>query len=90
MKDLISWVRQSENKLYIGTLEGELKVEINDYIIQGVKGELYPCKPHIFQQTYEPVTDQDTKDVLNAFAQGLIGNSDDQAPGYQGHPKNLV
>lgn len=38
---------------YIETLEGRMSVEIGDWIITGVKGERYPCKPDIFEQTYE-------------------------------------
>lgn len=38
----------------IKTLEGEMKADVGDWIIQGVKGELYPCKPDIFAATYEP------------------------------------
>ena len=41
--------------LSITTLEGDHKVTWDDYIIQGIKGELYSCKPDIFLQTYEPV-----------------------------------
>lgn len=37
----------------ITTLEGEMRADMNDWIIQGVKGELYPCKPDIFALTYE-------------------------------------
>lgn len=43
----------------IGTLEGEMLVNFGDWIIQGVEGELYPCKPEIFAVTYdsmEPLT----------------------------------
>ena len=40
---------------YIHTLEGEMKVSLGDYIIRGVQGELYPCKPDIFKQTYDKV-----------------------------------
>lgn len=40
--------------LCIGTLEGVHSVSWGDYIIQGVKGELYACKPDIFEMTYEP------------------------------------
>lgn len=40
--------------LWIGTLEGPHKASPGDWIIRGVKGELYPCKPDIFAQTYEP------------------------------------
>ena len=39
--------------LIIKTLEGEHLASIGDYIIKGVKGEFYPCKPDIFEQTYE-------------------------------------
>ena len=41
--------------LSIGTLEGQLIVSWNDWIIQGVQGEIYPCKPDIFAATYEAV-----------------------------------
>lgn len=41
--------------LLIPTLEGEMKAMPNDYIIKGVKGEFYPCKPDIFEMTYEKV-----------------------------------
>ena len=37
------------------TLEGYMKASFGDYIIKGVKGEFYPCKPDIFQATYEEV-----------------------------------
>ena len=37
----------------ITTLEGKLTAEPGDYIIRGVQGEVYPCKPDIFEQTYD-------------------------------------
>lgn len=40
---------------HIGTLEGHHQVSVGDYIIKGVKGEFYPCKPDIFEMTYEVV-----------------------------------
>jgi len=40
---------------YIETLEGTMKANIGDYVITGVKGEKYPCKPEVFQETYEEV-----------------------------------
>jgi len=43
--------------LTITTLEGEMKAEIGDWIIKGIKGEFYPCKPYIFKKTYEIVTE---------------------------------
>jgi hypothetical protein len=39
----------------IQTLEGPLRVSPGDWIITGIKGEKYPCKPDIFAATYEPV-----------------------------------
>ena len=42
-------------ELYIKTLEGVHHVSVGDYVIQGVKGELYPCKPDIFGETYVEV-----------------------------------
>jgi hypothetical protein len=38
----------------IWTLEGTMRCDLGDWIIQGVHGELYPCKPDIFAATYEP------------------------------------
>lgn len=37
------------------TLEGEMRAEMGDYVIKGIKGEFYPCKPDIFRECYEPV-----------------------------------
>ena len=37
------------------TLEGPLKASVGDWIIKGIHGENYPCKPDIFEETYEPV-----------------------------------
>lgn len=45
---------EDEHRQYIQTLEGKLWVSDGDWIIKGVKGEFYPCKPDIFEQTYEP------------------------------------
>ena len=41
--------------LKIQTLEGDMVANLNDYIIKGVNGEFYPCKPDIFDKTYEKV-----------------------------------
>jgi len=42
----------------IQTLEGVMTVSIGDYVIKGVNGEFYPCKPDIFEKTYERVDEQ--------------------------------
>lgn len=43
--------------LSIRTLEGVMLAKPGDFIIKGVNGEIYPCKPDIFEKTYEPVED---------------------------------
>lgn len=48
-------VADFHEELFILTLEGEHIASIGDYIIKGVKGEFYPCKPDIFHMTYERV-----------------------------------
>jgi|SRR5690606_15774802 len=42
-------------ELFVDTLEGRMHISVGDYVIRGVNGELYPCKPDIFIKTYEPV-----------------------------------
>jgi hypothetical protein len=42
------------HRIKIGTQEGTMFADANDWIIRGVKGEFYPCKPDIFEETYEP------------------------------------
>ena len=45
----------SDNTLSIETLEGKMTASLGDWIIRGIKGEFYPCKPDIFEETYEEV-----------------------------------
>ena len=66
--EILDWIFQSDSAKRIGleqlsknetltieTLEGNMTASKGDYIIKGVKGEFYPCKPDIFEQTYEEV-----------------------------------
>lgn len=61
---LLGWLREhncpfemvGDHALVIHTLEGDMRADKGDWIIRGVQGEFYPCKPHIFVETYEPVT----------------------------------
>jgi hypothetical protein len=46
-----------EDGILIDTLEGKMKASVGDFIIKGVQGEFYPCKPDIFEKTYEEVWD---------------------------------
>ena len=61
MEEVLAWI-QSESQegsvvapywLKIETLEGQMTAHVGDWIIRGVKGEFYPCKPDIFAATYE-------------------------------------
>lgn len=52
-------VTNEDGTCEIKTLEGTMKADYGDYIIKGVKNEIYPCKPDIFEQTYEPVSDDE-------------------------------
>lgn len=44
--------RIKDDSIFIDTLEGTMEAKMGDYIIKGVKGEFYPCKPDIFEDTY--------------------------------------
>ena len=44
--------------IIIHTLEGDMRADIGDWIIKGIKGEFYPCKPDIFEATYEKVEEK--------------------------------
>ena len=46
---------QTDKELIIPTLEGDTHASVGDYIITGLRGEQYPCKPDIFNKTYEKV-----------------------------------
>lgn len=48
-----------DTTLLIHTLEGTMTADLGDWIIRGVQGEFYPCKPDIFEETYEPVGGDD-------------------------------
>ena len=68
MNSLVKWINQGKNAderhdwhngtdLFIQTLEGTHTATVGDFIIKGVKSEFYPCKPDIFELTYEKVED---------------------------------
>jgi len=53
--DKVKVLREDAGDLLIPTLEGTMRASVGDYVIRGVQGELYPCKPDIFEQTYDLV-----------------------------------
>ena len=52
-----SFEQVPNGRLSIETLEGRMTADVGDWIIKGIKGEFYPCKPDIFAATYEEVAD---------------------------------
>lgn len=56
-KPIIITAYRTDKPLVIQTLEGTLRAAVGDYIITGLRGEKYPCKPDIFEKTYELVED---------------------------------
>ena len=57
-KPVVIEAYQTDEEMTIHTLEGDLKAQPGDYIITGVEGEQYPCKPDIFEKTYEEIADK--------------------------------
>jgi hypothetical protein len=51
-----STTNMEHGRIVIVTLEGDMQATPGDWIIQGVKGEFYPCKPDVFEQSYEPAS----------------------------------
>jgi len=68
------WESDRDEGIAIKTLEGMMRAEPGDWVIEGVKGELYPCKPDIFDATYEPVTEPHDK---------YKGKADHEAAGWR-------
>lgn len=54
-KPVIIEAYQTDTEMIIQTLEGPLHASVGDWIITGIRGEQYPCKPDVFEKTYEPV-----------------------------------
>lgn len=54
-KPVVIEAYQTDKSMNIETLEGTMHASPGDFIITGVNGEQYPCKPDIFEKTYEPV-----------------------------------
>ncbi len=73
---VFDYFADNPTKLRIRTLEGLMGAMAGDYIIRGVDGEVYPCKPHVFHQTYEEV--------------GKVGRSRKPVEGQKGRLSNDV
>lgn len=83
-KPVIVEAFQTDQVIFIDTLEGRMKAEKGDWIITGVNREQYPCKPDIFDKTYEVVGDEDDSqltaeeiDWIDLFLNcGVLGDTD--------------
>lgn len=53
-----TYIDPATGDFMIRTLEGDMRATYGDYVIRGVKGEFYPCKPDIFEATYDAVRDE--------------------------------
>lgn len=61
-KPVVVEAYQTDKEMIINTLEGVMKASVGDYIITGVNGEQYPCKPDIFEKTYEILSENEQQD----------------------------
>ena len=59
-KPIVIEAYQTNERVVIGTLEGDMVGNAGDWIITGVKGEKYPCRDDIFRATYEPVETEES------------------------------
>lgn len=58
-KPVVIEAYKTDKELIIQTLEGPMKADPGDWIITGIRGEKYPCKPDIFDRTYEPAQEEE-------------------------------
>jgi len=56
-KPVVIEAYQTDKEMIVQTLEGPLRAAPGDWIIIGIRGEQYPCKPDVFERTYIPVSD---------------------------------
>lgn len=81
-KPIIVSAYQVAEAIDIITPEGTMRANAGDWVITGVKGEMYPCKPDIFAMTYEPVA---TRGYLGSTPDGGVDDADrDVEPGDTG------
>lgn len=82
-KPVVVEAYKTDKDIVIHTLEGDMKTSIGDYIIAGINGEQYPCKPDIFEKTYEVINNTNYDKIKAKIANmsidelsKLLSNSD--------------
>lgn len=68
--------RYADGSIFIQTLEGEMRANPGDWIIKGIKGEFYPCKPDIFKATYEPLIATELAECGGYYCDESVGHID--------------
>ena len=58
-KPVVIEAYQTDKEMIIHTLKGDMKADVGDWIITGLRGEQYPCKPDIFEKSYEKVKEDE-------------------------------
>ena len=97
--DLIRWINDGQNandklafgyngKIVIPTLEGDHNATVGDWIIKGIAGEFYPCKPDIFEATYETLQIANVKAICSE-ALSLMDNGSPWRPAFFRATKEL-
>lgn len=76
-KPVIIEAYKTDKEVVIHTLEGDMKASIGDYIITGVNGEKYPCKPDIFDKTYELVTNTNYDHINDTSVEEMANDLND-------------
>lgn len=75
-----SVVVHHSSEIVIRTLEGNMVAIVGDYIVKGIKGEFYPCKPNIFEDSYEKVNEMEienparTEQIASLYGHYYKGN----------------
>lgn len=82
--------RSQDGSLSIATLEGEMRADVGDWVIRGVKGEFYPCKDDIFRQTYEPSDGAEDRAAVRAVAEVSPGRAAYEAYVIASDGKSLI
>ena len=77
-KPVVVEAYKTDKEIVIHTLEGDMKASIGDYIITGVNGEKYPCKPDIFEKTYEVVNNTNYDNIKAMSVEELADVLSDQ------------
>lgn len=78
-KPVVIEAYQTDKEMIIHTLEGDMLASPGDWIITGVNGEQYPCKPDIFEKTYEPADSESIntyEKMWNDLKQTILENMD--------------